>query len=511
MRFFRWDQDHAARGRSRRPARPTAARTTWCCALLFVCGALPVHVWAQNVDSLLSYGLDFARQQVAASVHEVADPSRFPRATATDGSWITKSAGSWTSGFFPGCLWFMFESTGADSFRTSAELWTQEMEDEQNDTGSHDVGFKMLGSFGQGFRLTGNAAYPAVLLQGAQSLATRYNSVVGCIRSWNNRNFPVIIDNMMNLELLFWGAANGGDPTWYDMAVSHATRTMQDHVRADGSTYQIVDYDPSTGTIIAKEAHQGYDVESTWARGQAWALYGFTMAYRETGNVAFLQTAQQTANYFIANLPADHVPYWDFDAPNIPNEERDTSAASIAASGLLELSTLTADSLQGSYRNAAIDILVSLSSSSYLATGSNSSGVLLHAVGNRPNGTEVDVSLIYADYYYLEALLRYQGIASDVGDVFAVPLHPALRAYPNPFNPGTTLHYSIAEAAHVHLAIFDVRGQRVAVLVDEHQAGGAHQRRWTMNAVGLRRPSGVYFARLQTADRSVVSKLVLLR
>jgi hypothetical protein len=207
MRFFRWDPAPGGRGTSRRPARPTAARTTWCCALLFVCGALPVRIWAQNVDSLLSYGLDFARQQVAASVHEVDDPSRFPRVTATDGSWITKSAGSWTSGFFPGCLWFMFESTGADSFRTWAELWTQEMEDEQNDTGSHDVGFKMLGSFGQGFRLTGNAAYPAVLLQGAQSLATRYNSVVGCIRSWNNRNFPVIIDNMMNLELLFWGAS----------------------------------------------------------------------------------------------------------------------------------------------------------------------------------------------------------------------------------------------------------------------------------------------------------------
>jgi hypothetical protein len=237
----------------------------------------------------------------------------------------------------------MYEGTGDTHWREWAEAWTAGLADEKNDTSTHDVGFKIFSSFGHGYRLTGNAAYREVILQAARTLATRFNPTVGCIRSWDRNRFPVIIDNMMNLELLFWASKNGGDSAWYDMAVSHALQTMKNHVREDGSTYHLVDYDPDTGAIINKFTVQGYDKESTWARGQAWGMYGFTMAYRETGDVRFLNTAQLIADYFIDNLPEDRVPYWDFEAPNIPHEEKDSSAAAIAASGLLELSTLVMD------------------------------------------------------------------------------------------------------------------------------------------------------------------------
>ena len=262
------------------------------------------------------------------------------------------------------------------------------MEGEKNDTSSHDVGFKIFCSFGNGYRLTFDPAYRDVVIAGARSLATRYSPIVGCTRSWNNRHFPVIIDNMMNLEILFWAARHGGDPAWYDMAVSHALKTRQNHVRADGSTYQLVDYDPNTGAVLGKETVQGYSTESTWARGQAWAVYGFTMTYREAGDTRFLDTARQVADYFIDHLPADHVPYRDFEAPNIPNEKKDSSAAAIAASGLLELSTLVTDGASRTrYREASFQILESLCSPAYLAEGTTSSGILLHGVGNKPSGS----------------------------------------------------------------------------------------------------------------------------
>ena len=369
----------------------------------------PLH--GQNLDSLLTNSIQFAQLQLANSVSEITDPSKFPRYTKADGSWQTKDSSSWTSGFFPGCLWYMYEITSANSFKIWAENWTWEMEDEKNNSSTHDVGFKIFNSFGNGSNLTGNTTYKDVIIQAASTLSTRFNYTVGCTRSWDNRTFPVIIDNMMNLELLFWASKNGGESEWYDMAVSHALKTIDNHVRSDGSTYQIVDYDPSTGEVIKKETHQGSSTESTWARGQAWGVYGFTMTFRETGDPRFLATAQNLADYFIDNLPSDHVPYWDFDAPNIPNEEKDASAAAIAACGLLELSTfVNNDTAQVRYYNAASEILVSLSSPAYLAEHTNSSGILLHGVGNRPGNKEVDVSLIYSDYYFLEAIKRYQTI-----------------------------------------------------------------------------------------------------
>jgi hypothetical protein len=242
----------------------------------------PLH--AQNLDVLVEHGYQFAQQQLANTVTEIGNPTRYAQYTLEDGTWETTSASRWTSGFFPGSLWYMYEATGDTRWREWAETWTAGLEGEKNDTGTHDVGFKIFSSFGHGYRLTGNDAYRAVVLQAARSLATRFNPTVGCIKSWDwgqwKDRFPVIIDNMMNLELLLWASKNGGESAWYDMAVSHALQTMKNHVRADGSTYHVVEYDSSTGEVIERVTHQGYADASTWARGQSWGIYGFTMVYR---------------------------------------------------------------------------------------------------------------------------------------------------------------------------------------------------------------------------------------
>jgi unsaturated chondroitin disaccharide hydrolase len=238
----------------------------------------------------------------------------------------------------------------------------------------------------------------------------RYNPVVGCIKSWDNRRwpYPVIIDNMMNLELLFWASQNGGTKEMYDVAVSHAIKTMQNHFRPDYSTYHVLGYDTTTGGVLSKGTNQGYADASCWARGQAWAIYGFTMTYRFTKDPRFLQTAQRAADYFITHLPSDFVPYWDFQAPAIPNEPRDVSAAAIASSAFLELSLYTTETnLKNKYRDTAEKMLSSMCSPSYLAEGTPSHAILNHSVGSKPSKSEVDVSLIYADYYFLEAMLRY--------------------------------------------------------------------------------------------------------
>jgi unsaturated chondroitin disaccharide hydrolase len=444
-------------------------------------------------------------------VAEVDNPSRFPRSTLADGSWRLEDSGSWTSGFFPGCLWLVHDWNESANSRQWAEDWTAGMAGERNDTSTHDVGFKIFCSFGNGYRLTGDPSYPGILRQGAASLATRFNATVGCTRSWDNRNFPVIIDNMMNLEILFWAARNGGDPAWYDMAVSHALRTRQDHVRADGSTYHLVDYDPQTGAVLSRGTVQGYSDNSTWARGQAWAVYGFTMTYRETRDTRFRDTARRTADYFIDHLPVDHVPYWDFQAPHIPNEPKDSSAAAIAAAGLLELCTLADDAAaRARYRQVGCDIVAALCSPPYLAEGSTSHGILLHGTGNKPKNTEVDVSLIYGDYYFLQALLRLGDLPTDALPAFTgVRLDPAV---PNPFNPGTRIGFHLPAAAHVVLAIYDARGAEVCRLAAEDFPAGDHGRFWNGRGQdGSPVPSGTYFYRLQAGSFAATGKASLIR
>ncbi len=373
----------------------------------------------------IDHAIQFSADQLANTTALVAT-DRYPRYTQSYASWSTSSASGWTSGFFPGGLWLMYELTDDPNYRTDAQTWTAGLESQKNNTGSHDVGFMIYNSFGNGYRLTGDTAYRDVILQAAESLATRFNPTVGCIRSWDHGvwEYPVIVDNMMNLEILFWASNNGGQAQWYDIAVSHAYKTIENHVRGNGSTYHVVDYNATTGQVISREARQGYADDSTWARGQAWSIYGFTMTYRETGDPNFLDIAVQNANYFIDNLPADHVPFWDFNAPGIPNTERDSSAAAIAASGLLELCTMVAGhNEQYKFYNAAHNILVSLctsdSNDGYLAEDLNgdplSLGILMHGCYYHPDSVrggdgKQDDSMIWGDYYFIEAMLRYKAI-----------------------------------------------------------------------------------------------------
>ena len=356
-------------------------------------------------------GLEFAAQQLEATTQAISS-AQYPTYTSASGSWNTADAGDWRSGFFPGGLWLMYDWSGEEDWKTQAESWLVALEGEKNDTSTHDVGFKIFTSFGNAYRLTGNDDYRQVVLTGAESLDMRYDADVGAIRSWGSINdtseFIVIIDNMMNLEILFWASKNGGDASLYTHAVEHALTTYQNHVRPDGSTYQIVEFDPSNGDVQEKRTHQGLNDESTWSRGQAWAVYGFTMTYRETGDAIFLDAARETADYFIANLPLAPVPFWDFDVTSGGLADKDSSAAAIAASGLMELGGLEPDSLRAQkYLDAAVDILSSLSSSAYLAEGTGNAAVLLHGTQNR-NSANFDTGLIYGDYYFVQGLLRYQ-------------------------------------------------------------------------------------------------------
>ena len=357
----------------------------------------------------VSRAFAFGRQQLLATTRRIAD-TRYPDYTYMDGVWITTEAKGWTSGFFPGSLWLAYEQTGDPDLLGAAKRWTANLEEQQWNTSTHDVGFMIFSSYGNGYRLTGDNKYRQVVLNAAASLASRYSPTVGSIRSWNSgpNEFKVIIDNMMNLELLFWAAKNGGKQEWYDMAVSHALKTRANHIRADGTHYQIVIYDPKTGTVKGRDTHQGYNVESTWSRGQAWAIYGFTVAYRETNDVRFLDTARAAADFYIANLPDDQVPYWDFEAPGIPDEPRDSSAAATAAAGLLELSGLDPDAnRRGRYREAGELAVEALVSPAYLAEGSGNQAILLHGTPNW-NRDRFDTGTIYGDYYLLQAMLRYR-------------------------------------------------------------------------------------------------------
>jgi unsaturated chondroitin disaccharide hydrolase len=353
--------------------------------------------------------LNFATKQIDDTARQGKE-GLFPRTTEPDGSWRWVKPNDWTSGFFPGLLWLLHESSGKKEMREWAEKWTAGLEEQKLNTKTHDVGFILNSSFGNGLRITGRKEYREVLLTGANSLASRFNAHIGCIRSWDHGkwSFPVIIDNMMNLELLFWAAKNGGDAKLREIAVSHALKTRAEHVRPDGGTFHVVDYDPESGAVKQKQTHQGYRDDSTWARGQAWGIYGFTMSYRETGDRRFLETAMKLADYFLARLPADAVPYWDFQAPGIPQEPRDSSAGAVAASGLQELATLVPEpAARVKYRQAAERILDSLCSDEYLTRTTSMRSILRHATGSKPGNLEVDVALIYGDYYFVEALLRY--------------------------------------------------------------------------------------------------------
>ncbi|MGK4568802.1 glycoside hydrolase family 88 protein [Flavobacterium sp. 3HN19-14] len=306
-------------------------------------------------------------------------------------------------------MWFLYEATGNEKWKTEADKFSRFLTPlSVNKANDHDLGFQILNSFGNGFRLTGNNEYKQIILKTADTLATLFNPKVGTIQSWPYNKMGghnTIIDNMMNLELLFWASKNGGSHKLYEIAVRHAETTMQNHFRSDFTSYHVIIYNPETGKKIKGQTAQGYSDKSMWARGQAWGIYGFTMVYRETKDPKFLDFAHKIARVYLDKLPADLIPYWDFNAPNIPNEPKDASAAAIVASALLELSTFTENpTLKKEYETKAVLMLKELSRN-YLSKEANSA-LLLHSTGHKPAGSEIDCSIVYADYYYLEALLR---------------------------------------------------------------------------------------------------------
>jgi len=370
------------------------------------------------MDRIIDESLSFAVKQYSMMADVMVDKDDLlPRTIDTSGNLMTAGSGWWTAGFFPGSLWYLYDYSGDERIKEAAMEMTSRIEKEKYNTGTHDLGFMLYNSFGNGLRLTGDESYKEILLTGAQSLATRYRPAVGCIQSWGSNSrwqCPVIVDNMMNLELLMWAFDITGDSSYYNICVSHSDTTILNHYRPDYSSCHVVSYDTITGKVEVKQTHQGASDESVWSRGQSWGLYGFVVMYRETGLQRYLDHAVNIADFLInhPNMPDDMIPYWDYDAPGIPDAKRDASAGAIMASALIELSEMVDNESGGKYRQAAEIQLRSLASPSYMARlGENANFILKHSVGSLPGNSEVDVPLTYADYYFIEALMRYRNLS----------------------------------------------------------------------------------------------------
>jgi len=384
-------------------------------------GTVIINTNGTAANAELARLLQFSAVQLSNTVTQMGSTNLFPRSTLTNGLWATAVASDdlygWINGYFPGALWYVFEMTGDPHFEGWAEQWTSALTAQQYSTNTDDVGSILEFSFGNGYRLTTNPVYKAVLVQGARSLTNRYNTVVQSVADYHLLAFPnfeVLLDTMINLELLYDGAALSGDATLSTKAYNHALRAMTNQVRPDSSTFQKVVYYVTNGAVHSQGTLDGCSATSVWSRGQAWGIYGFTLAFRETTNEPFAATAQRLANYYLTNCPADLVPYWDFlPWACTPVPSRDSSAAAITLSALIQLSQLTTN-LSDSATDwlGARRILSSLGSTNYLAQGTSSSGILLHGTGESPQDSspEVDVSLIYGDYYFVEALKRYTDV-----------------------------------------------------------------------------------------------------
>ncbi|EAR02857.1 glycoside hydrolase family 88 protein [Maribacter sp. HTCC2170] len=361
--------------------------------------------------------IEHSKEQLTLQLIDAEKANRIPRTIDVDGNmhWANKGF-DWTEGFFPGSCWYLYEFTKDEKWKTAAEKFQALFEDHKNFTTYHDLGFVFNCSYGNGYRLTKNEVFKEVMITAGDSLMTRFDPTVGCIKSWDvdkgwqserNWMFPVIIDNMMNLEMLFELTELTGNKKYKEAAITHASTTLKNHFRDDNSSYHVVDYNPETGEVRSKQTAQGFEHESAWARGQAWGLYGYTVCYRYTKDSKYLEQAQKIADFIVSykTLPEDGIPYWDYNAPKIPNEPRDVSAAAITVSALIELDAYS----DVEYRSIIDKILSSLASDEYTnKTGENKNFILKHSVGSIPHGAEIDVPLNYADYYYLEALTRYQ-------------------------------------------------------------------------------------------------------
>lgn len=416
----------------------------------------------------------------------------------------------WTSGFFSGKMWYMYQLTADPEWKELALDWTHDLERAADIRSDHDTGFRIYSSYGNAYRLLGKREHYTMLLHAAAVLSQRFDSRIGAIKSWdwmNDRNFPVIIDNLMNLELLFEASRLSGNQVWHEIALSHADLSLKHHMRDDGSTYHIVDFD-NQGNPIDKFTTQGCNRTSpgcgefnVWTRGQAWAIYGFAMIYRYTGEERFLAGAKSAAKYFIDHLPEDFVPPYDFFEPVPSVRTKDASASAIAASALLELYRFTENDY---YFESAYNILSSLSSPQYFSTGTEISSLLKFSTRHRGEG---NIGTIYADYYFIEAVVRYLEIT---GFKFPeIERHTTLmldQNYPNPFSGITTLYFSIEEEGFVKIDLFDIQGRLIKNLLNSYKESGSHY--LTLNLTGL--PSGVYFYSLHTKGQRRSRKMMLV-
>lgn len=381
-----------------------------CLGLLIVFSACQTE--KKKAPKAQSNRLEFSFQRI---LKFPVDSTAIPRSVdLKTGEYKNVASKDWTSGFYAGSLWQLYRLTKDSSYMRKAEQWTAFQEKEKYNGRTHDMGFKIMCSFGNGLKINPNSAYKDVIIKSAQTLSGRYDSIIQSIRSWDhNRDrwqYPVIIDNMMNLELLFKATELTGDSSYYHIAVKHANTTLKNHFRSDGSTYHVVDYDTITAAVRERVTHQGYADESVWARGQAWAIYGYTMCYRFTKDISYLNQAEKTANFMISHpkLPQDGIPYWDLMDPEIPKAPRDVSAATIMASAMYELYQYTQEKL---YLNYAEKVMGNLQTENYvLRAGSDYPFILKHSTGNWPKNDEIDVPINYADYYFLEALVRQKSI-----------------------------------------------------------------------------------------------------
>jgi len=384
---------------------------------LFACNNVPKE---QSMDQVVNEAFASSLTKYLRMAEKYAGQDSILPRSFVNGAMTTSDSRWWCSGFFPGSLWYLYENSKDPQVLAYAKQYTARIEREKYTTNNHDVGFMLYCSYGNGLRLTGDSSYLSVLLTGAQSLSTRYNPKVGLIRSWDSNKdiwqYPVIIDNMMNLELMLWAANVSGNTFYKELSVSHADKTIENHYRPDFSCYHVVSYDTLTGLPHKKQTHQGYSDESAWSRGQAWGLYGYTLMYSKIKDERYLAQATNVANYLIDHprMPKDYIPYWDIDAPEIPNALRDASAGAIMASALIRLSQYVDKDLSKKFLKVAETQLRTLASSEYTApVGENGDFILKHSVGSLPGKSEVDVPLTYADYYYLEALMKYKKLVLD--------------------------------------------------------------------------------------------------
>lgn len=382
-------------------------------SLLFVCLFAAAQTDKKDMEKLIDQQFKLAASQYKILEKNVPD-SMMPKTLSNTTNKVESSNTKWwCSGFFPGSLLYIYEHTNDQEVLRIAQKRLAIQEKEKHYTGNHDLGFMMYCSFGNAYRLFNKPADKSTIDTAAASLTTRYRPQIKSIQSWNkNQNFncPVIIDNMMNLELLLWVSQNGGDQRFREVAINHANSTLANHYRPDHSAFHVLDYNLETGNFVGKN-HQGFNDASAWSRGQAWGFYGFTMMYRFIKDEKYLQQARDIAQFLLnhPNMPSDLIPYWDFNAPNIPNALRDASAASIIASGLLELSRYTSGKERQTYVAASKKIIEKLASSDYLAKPGENGGFLLkHGVGFFNANSEVDQPLTYGDYYFLEAMHRYK-------------------------------------------------------------------------------------------------------